>query len=86
MRVETYATTFTQMETFVIYSEDSTAYICLVTPNAECPHMPKLWLLNQTCSEVIVSHLLDCNPSAGGRAEQKQNFGNLKMTGKQPKQ
>jgi hypothetical protein len=77
---------FTLMAACAVYDGvTDVAHVCLATANPECPHMPKLWLLNQRCDGLLSSQMLDALPTAGGREEQKTEFGNVKKSGKAPK-
>ena len=62
-KLETMNTTFTTFAATTLISASINNHLTIVTQDERMSHMPKVWLMNQTCDEVLTTRLIEAIPN-----------------------
>ena len=63
-RIETMNASFTTFAATALVSPSITTHLAIVTQDDYSSHSPKIWLMNQTCDQVISTAVVEAIPSA----------------------
>ena len=62
--IETMCNSFTTFAATSLISSNITNHLAIVTQDSYYSHMPKVWLMNQTCDEILTTQLIEALPNS----------------------